>query len=569
MSERQVMQESRPGVAGTVAGGFGPELRLGRYEGAVQARLERWEVESFGRRLWAKDHTVWSPEPVPELADRLGWLKLPESMRTEAEELARFAMEVRADGLRDAVVLGMGGSSLAPEVFARTFHSASGYPALTVLDSTHPAAVRAVADRLDPMHTLFVVSSKSGTTVETLSLFRAFWQWASESLASAADAGRRFVAVTDAGTPLESLARERGFRAVFKAPQDVGGRYSALTSFGLVPAALIGADLRELLARARAMAEACTGPAASNPGLRLGAALGELARAGRDKLTFLVSRGLASFPDWIEQLVAESTGKLGRGIVPVVGERPPDPRLFNKDRFFVGLVLGEDRPLEAQLGELEAAGHPVARIRLGDPADLGREMYRWEMATAAAGAVLGVNPFDQPDVQLAKELASRAMKERESGGPAGPADEIVAADAGPLGSALLHWLEGIGESSYLGIHAYLPGTPETTDALQEIQARLRDRTRLVATLGYGPRFLHSTGQLHKGGPETCRFLQLVDEPEPDLPVPETGFTFGVLIRAQADGDRRALEQRGRRVMRLNLGRDIPGGLARLREALGA
>ncbi|HYN20136.1 MAG TPA: hypothetical protein VE078_04190 [Thermoanaerobaculia bacterium] len=568
MSERQVMQENRVAASG----GFGSELRLGRYEGAVQARLERWEAESFGRRLWAKDHTVWWPEPVAELTDRLGWLKLPESMRTEAEELARFAMEVRADGFRDAVVLGMGGSSLAPEVFSRTFRSASaasGYPALTVLDSTHPAAVRAVADRLDPMHTLFVVSSKSGTTTETLSLFRAFWQWAGESLASTADAGRRFVAVTDAGTPLESLARERGFRAVFNTPQDVGGRYSALTSFGLVPAALIGADLRELLARGRTMAEACTGPASSNPGLRLGAALGELARTGRDKLTFLASRGLESFPDWIEQLVAESTGKLGRGIVPVVGEKPAEPYLYGKDRFFVGLLLGEDRPLEARLGELEAAGHPVARFRLGEPADLGREMYRWEMATAAAGAALCVNPFDQPDVQLAKELASRAMKERESGAPAGPADEILATDAGPLGSALLHWLEGIGEGSYLGIHAYLPSAPETTEALHEIQARLRDRTRLAVTAAYGPRFLHSTGQLHKGGPEACRFLQLVDEPKMDLPVPETGYTFGTLIRAQADGDRKALEQRGRRVMRLNLGGDISGGLARLREALGA
>lgn len=567
MSDRQVMQESRPEIK--VAGGFGPELRLGRYESAVQARLERWEAESFGRRLWAKDHTVWSAEPVPELTDRLGWLKLPESMRTEAEELARFAMEVRADGFRDAVVLGMGGSSLAPEVFARTFGHASGYPALTVLDSTHPAAVRAVGDRLDPMQTLFVVSSKSGTTTETLSLFRAFWQWAGESLASASEAGRRFVAVTDPGTPLESLARERGFRAVFNASPDVGGRYSALTSFGLVPAALIGADLRELLARGRAMAEACTGPAGSNPGLRLGAALGELARAGRDKLTFLASRGIESLPDWIEQLVAESTGKSGRGIVPVVGERLAEAHVYRNDRFFVGLLLGEDRPLDARLSELEAAGHPVARFRLADQADLGREMFRWEMATAAAGAVLGINPFDQPDVQLAKELANRAMKERASGASLGPADEVLAADAGPLGSALLHWLEGIGEGTYLGVHAYLPSIPETTEALHEIQARLRDRTRLATTLGYGPRFLHSTGQLHKGGPETARFLQLVDEPEPDLPVPETDFTFAALIRAQADGDRKALEQRGRRVMRLNLGRDIPGGLARLQEALGA
>ncbi|HWM94300.1 MAG TPA: hypothetical protein VN493_26325 [Thermoanaerobaculia bacterium] len=551
---------------------LGPEMRLGRYETSVLARLERWQAEGFGRRLWGKDHTVWSPQPVRELTDRLGWLKLPESMRTEAEDLARFGMEARSGGFRDAVVLGMGGSSLAPEVFARTFGfstSGNGYPALTVLDSTHPAAVRAVADRLDPTRTLFVVSSKSGTTTETLSLFHAFWQWAAESLASTIEAGRRFVAITDPGTPLEKLARERGFRAVFNAPEDVGGRYSALTNFGLVPAALIGVDIRELLTRGRVMAEACTEPGASNPGLHLGAALGELALAGRDKLTFLASRGIESFPDWIEQLVAESTGKTGRGIVPVVGERPADPGLYGSDRFFVGLLLGDDRPLEQRLAALEAAGHPVARFRLADPFDLGREMFRWEMATAAAGAVLGVNPFDQPDVQLAKELATRAMKERSSGAPPPPADEIRVSDAGPLGSALEHWLAGAGAGSYLGVHAYLPATSETTEALHEIQARLRDRTRLATTLGYGPRFLHSTGQLHKGGPDTGRFLQIVDEPQHDLPVPEADFTFGTLIRAQADGDRSALEQRGRRVMRVNLGGDISGGLARLREALGS
>ena len=560
MSDRELMQESRV---------VGAELRLGRYESAVQARLERWQVEGFGRRLWGKDHTVWSAQPVPELTDRLGWLKLPESMRTQAEDIARFALEVRAAGFRDAVVLGMGGSSLAPEVFARTFGSASGYPALRVLDSTHPEAVRSLAARLDPARTLFLVSSKSGTTTETLSLFRAFWQWAGEALASVSEAGRRFVAVTDPGSSLENLARERGFRAVFNAPEEVGGRYSALTNFGLVPAALLGVDVRELLARARAMAEACTGPATSNPGLVLGAALGELALAGRDKVTFLASRGIDSFPDWIEQLVAESTGKTGRGIVPVVGERPGDPGVYGRDRFFVGLSLGEDRALETRLAALERDNHPVARFRLADPADLGREMFRWEMATAAAGAVLGVNPFDQPDVQLAKELATRAMQERTSGAPAAPTDEVRASDLVALGSALERWLAGAEAGSYLGIHAYLPAGQETTQILHDIQARLRDCTRLAATFGYGPRFLHSTGQLHKGGPGACRFLQIVDEPEHDLPVPEAGFTFGTLIRAQADGDRSALEQRGRPVLRVNLGSDVAGGLARLREALGA
>jgi transaldolase/glucose-6-phosphate isomerase len=558
MRMSDLIQESRATV----------ELRLGRYEGVVQSRLERWEAQGFGRRLWAKDHTVWSEQPVPELTDRLGWLKLPESMRTQAEDLARFGQEIRSEGFRDAVVLGMGGSSLAPEVFARTFGSAAGHPQLSVLDSTHPEAVRALAGRLDPTRTLFLVSSKSGSTTEMMSFFYTFWQWAGEALASKDAAGRRFVAITDPGTSLEKLARDRGFRAVFNAQEDVGGRYSALTPFGLVPAALVGADVRELLTRARAMAEACTGPAASNPGLQLGAALGELALAGRDKVTFLAARGVESFPDWIEQLIAESTGKIGRGIVPVVGERPADPGAYGDDRFFVGLFLGDagdDRELERRLAALESAGHPVARFRLAEPADLGREMFRWEMATAAAGAVLGVNPFDQPDVQLAKELAKRAMQERSSG--TGPADEVRTDDSGALESALEHWLAGAGARTYLGIHAYLAPTPETSEALHGIQARLRDRTRFATTLGYGPRFLHSTGQLHKGGPETGRFLQIVDEPESDLPVPETDYTFGELICAQADGDRKALEQRGRRVMRINLGTDH-GGLARLREALG-
>ena len=562
MSDRDLMQESR--ATGSA------DLRLGRYERAVQSRLEQWEAQGFGRRLWAKDHTVWSEQPVAELTDRLGWLKLPESMRTQAEDLARFAQEIRSDGFRDAVVLGMGGSSLAPEVFARTYRSGSA-PQLSVLDSTHPEAVRALVGRLDPTRTLFLVSSKSGSTTEMMSFFYTFWQWVGESLASTSAAGRRFVAIPDPGSALEKLARERGFRAVFNAQEDVGGRYSALTPFGLVPAALVGADVRELLIRSSAMAEACTGPAAGNPGLQLGAALGELALAGRDKVTFLASRGIESFPDWIEQLVAESTGKIGRGIVPVVGERPSDPGAYGADRFFVGLFLGEggdDQGLEQRLAALESAGHPVARFRLSEPADLGREMFRWEMATAAAGAVLSVNPFDQPDVQLAKELAKRAMQERSSGAAATPADEIRAVDPDALGSGLEHWLAGAGAGTYLGLHAYLAPAPETTEALHGIQARLRDRTRFATTLGYGPRFLHSTGQLHKGGPETGRFLQIVDEAEHDLPVPETDYTFGELIRAQADGDRKALEQRGRRVMRINLGNDVHGGLARLREALG-
>jgi transaldolase / glucose-6-phosphate isomerase len=550
------------------------ELRLGRYGEAVEARLRRWQDEGFGRRLWQKDFTLWSPAPVPELVDRLGWLTLPAAMAAQTGALASFGEQAKAEGVRDAVVLGMGGSSLAPEVFARTFGAAPGHPALGVLDSTHPAAVSAVAERLDPARSLFVVSSKSGTTTEMLSFFRYFWARLGETR-PATELGRHFVAVTDAGTPLEKLARERGFRRVWSATPDVGGRYSALTVFGLVPAALLGADLPALLASAAAMAAACGPevPAAASPGLRLGAALGELALAGRDKVTFLPSPALAAFPDWIEQLIAESTGKIGRGITPVVGEPAGPPEVYGDDRFFVALQRAgeEDDRLAGRLAALAAAGHPVARFDLGGPADLGREMFRWEVAVAAAGAAIGVHPFDQPDVQLAKELASQAMKERAAGGGEGrsAADAVAATDAEALGRALAGWLAEAKAGDYLGLQAYLPPTLATTESMRELREALRAGTRLATTFGYGPRFLHSTGQLHKGGPATGRFLQIVDEPRQDLAVPETDYTFGVLIRAQADGDRRALAQRGRRVLRVQLGTDAPGGLARLLAAARA
>lgn len=546
---------------------LGADLRLGRYASVVEARLAKWQAEEVGRRIWEKGHTVWSPRgPLPELADRLGWLTLPESMPGEVDALTRFAEEARLEGIRDVVVLGMGGSSLAPEVFSLTFGPAPGFPALSVLDSTHPDAVRALAQRLDLAKSLFLVSSKSGGTTETLSFFRTFWDQVGKVVAHP---GHYFVAVTDPGSSLEKLARERGFRAVFNAPPEVGGRYSALTNFGLVPAALLGVDVRRLLASAREMAEACAGdvPAADNPGLRLGAALGELALAGRDKVTFFTSPALQSFPEWIEQLVAESTGKITlkgdgshAGIVPVAGERPGAPSAYGEDRFFVALLLGdEDGGLEEGLAALEAAGHPVARIRLSDAFDLGREMFRWEMATAAAGAVLKVNPFDQPDVQLAKELATQAMKEPAAAGGAGA--------AGDPGVAILDWLAGARPGDYLGIHAYLAPGPRTTEQLRVLQNLLHEKTRLASTLGYGPRFLHSTGQLHKGGPATGRFLQLVDHAAEDLAVPETDYTFGRLIRSQADGDRRALEQRERTVLRLNLGGEPEWELHRLLQIL--
>lgn len=549
----------------------GLQMTLGRYGEAVAARLRRWEAEDFRRRLWAKDHTLWAPEPVPELTDRMGWLELPESLLgsrpDELSALERFAHEARMEGIEKVFVLGMGGSSLAPEVFARTFGATE---VLRVLDSTHPDAVGAAGRGVDPAKTLFLVSSKSGGTIETLSFFRFFWKLCSDHL-PAERVGRQFVAITDPGTSLERLARERGFRAVFNAPEEVGGRYSAFTNFGLVPAALAGVDLRGLLERGRAMSRASGPevPAGQSPGLALGAALGELALAGRDKVTFVTTPSLESFPDWIEQLVAESTGKHGQGIVPVVGERLGRMEAYGNDRVFAALLLdGEEEVLEARLAGFEAAGHPILRFRLADRLDLGREIFRWELATAAAGAVLGINPFDQPDVQLAKELAARAMKQGNAEGAredAAGGETVDTVSAAAVAVALGTWIEGIGPGDYIGLQAYLPPGGED---LRAIQAALRDWTRHAVTAGYGPRFLHSTGQLHKGGPERCRFLQLVSEPHEKVPVPETDYDFASLIRAQADGDRQALEQRGRKVLRLQLGRDPRRGLERLGEALG-
>ncbi len=540
-------------------------LSLGEHQAAVEGRLVDWQDAALSRRLWAKDHTVWFPEPQPELTDRLGWLTLPEVMHDQLDELRDFAAEIAAEGTRHVVLLGMGGSSLAPEVYQRTFGARPGFPELIVLDSTHPAAVRAVEEAVDPAGTLFLVSSKSGTTIEPLSFFRYFWQRVSEV---AEAPGRRFAAVTDPGTPLVELAGERGFRRVFEAPPDVGGRYSALTVFGLVPAALIGADVHQLLDRSWTMAEAsafCV-PETHNPALALGAALGELAGAGRDKATFLVSPTLAAFPSWVEQLIAESTGKDGAGILPVADEPAGSPEEYGQDRFFVYLaVAGDDDAAQVQrLAALQAAGHPVARIRLQAPEDLGGEMFRAEMATAAAGAVLGIHPFNQPDVQLAKDLAGRAMRGELEGGEV---EEVAAADPNALRQAAERWLAGARRGDYVALQAYLAPAVETTAALQEMRLGLRRRLRLATTLGYGPRFLHSTGQLHKGGPNSGLFLQLVDDAAPDLAVPETDYSFGELIAAQAVGDYQALSTRQRRVLRVHLGSDTASGLKQLREVL--
>lgn len=546
------------------------ELHLGSYQRRVDRRVAQWQKDQFSRRVWEKDYTLWSKDLQPELTDRLGWLALPETMAKEVSTLTAFAGKAKADGIKHVVLLGMGGSSLAPEVFQQTFGNAAGYPELQVLDSTHPAAVQAVEGRIDLAHTLFLVSSKSGTTMETNSFFYYFWDKLKQI---ESDPGRHFVAITDPGTPLEKLAQERHFRAMFNAPDDIGGRYSALTVFGLVPAALIGADVGDILARARRMSGACAAnaPDGHHPGLLLGAALGELALAKRDKVTFLCSPSLAAFPSWVEQLIAESTGKDRKGIVPVANESLAAPESYGADRFFVYLRLDgdENHSLDRQVAALEANGHPVARLDLKDKKDIGQEFFRWEFAVAAAGAAIGIHPFNQPDVQLAKDLAKKAMSATGGKGGAKLKEEVSVADRETLRNAVESWLGKKKARDYVVVQAYINPSAESTAKLHEISTAIQHRLGVATTLGFGPRFLHSTGQLHKGGPNSALVLQIVDQPTDNLAVPETNYTFDALIKAQALGDFTAMKQRRRRALRVNLGSDAASGLNSLTEVLRA
>jgi glucose-6-phosphate isomerase len=558
-------------------------------DAAIQSRLGAWTAERVAERLWAKDGSLWaaSGKAPEEISGWLGWLDLPDAMRERVAELEHLARDVREDGYRRAAVLGMGGSSLAPELFSRVFGWAGGDAGsgaasagaleLRVLDSTHPDAVRGFRSWASEQRTLFLVSSKSGSTTEP----NAF-QAAMGEIAPALD----FIAITDPDTPLAELARAQEFRAIVTAPPDVGGRYSALTVFGLVPAALHGVDLGGLLDRARQMAGACrTTDGQGNPGLRLGALLGEAALAGRDKLTLLTGQHMAAFGDWAEQLVAESTGKAGKGIVPIVGEPLREPDAYADDRVFVRVRLaGEHEPkLDGLADALEGLGHPVERLELADPLDVGAEFLRWEVATAAAGIALGIDPFDQPNVQESKDATTELLAAYRTRGalpePMPLVSEIgaaITADPASLGEApvsvdgALEQLFGLARPGvdYVAILAYLPKDSPIEARLQAIRAGIGAATGAATTLGFGPRFLHSTGQLHKGGPDTGVFLQITADPSKDLPIPGWPETFGTLITAQALGDLASLQGRGRRAMRLHVA-DAEAGLARLDAMVGA
>ena len=532
---------------------------------AITARLAAWEEERIAERLWAKDGSLWaaSGKPAQELSGWLGWLDLPDEMTARSDELAHLARDVRDDGYGRSAVLGMGGSSLAPDLFAHLFAQPGGAPLeggleLRILDSTHPDVVRGFRSWATSARTLFVVSSKSGSTTEPNAFHAAM---AAE--APALD----FVAITDPNSSLAEMARAQEFRAIVDGRPDVGGRYSALSVFGLVPAALAGVEVATLLERAREMADACRRPGADNPGLALGAAIGEAARAGIDKLTILTSEDLAPLGDWIEQLVAESTGKAGTGIVPVVREPLGAASSYGMDRYFVFISMaGEGSGALGPLaGELMQLGHHGQHIELRDAYAIGAEFVRWEVATAAVGIVLGIDPFDQPNVQESKDATKELLETYRSKGSLPSAAPLVAedgiaayGDADALGDApvsvdgaVRQLLSALKAADYFAILAYLPQEPALEARLHAMRARIRDALGVATTLGFGPRFLHSTGQLHKGGPDSGVFLQLTADASRDLPIPGWDESFGTLIAAQALGDLASLQRRGRRALRLH------------------
>ncbi len=517
---------------------------------AIAAQLERAAQSRVAERVREGDATLWGAAGTPEIADRLGWLTIAERMLAEADALSEFADRVRDDGLRDVVLLGMGGSSLAPEVLRRSFDSAPGRPRLHVLDSTDAAWVRAVGEAVDPHSTLFVVSSKSGGTIEPLSLFAHFWSLVPD--------GANFAAITDPGSGLEKLAHEHGFRHVFAGDPDIGGRYSALSAFGMVPAALIGVEIRGLLQSAAGAWQTGLTTEASDgavdpdlggdlAGVWMGAALSVLAQAGRDKLTFVIDESLPGLGLWLEQLVAESTGKRGTGILPVAEEPLGDPSVYGEDRVFAYLhdLDAPDPALQQRVEALAAAGHPLLRVPTHGPPDLGRVFMLWEIAVAVAGWGLAINPFDQPNVQQAKDATKRVLAGYESSHEL-PSKQSADADA------LRALLGPAAPPSYVAIMGYVQPSDEFDAAVAELRELLRGHGKATTTFGYGPRFLHSTGQFHKGGPNVGRFLQLLWDGPEDVEIPGAAYTFTTLKNAEAIGDFDTLREVGLPAERVRL-----------------
>jgi glucose-6-phosphate isomerase len=514
-------------------------------------------------RIWRRDVSVWTADPTGEvaqsIANRLGWLDVPTGMQPELERVEALADEVRRDGISTVYLLGMGGSSLCAEVMRSVYGTREGYPEMVVMDTTDEAAIHGALARLDATRTLFLVASKSGGTVEPASMEKLFWQHV--SAACGADAGRQFVAVTDPGTELAHLAASRGYRKVFLNPPDIGGRFSALSLFGLVPGALIGAPVRDLLSGAADIALGCRQENHQNPGLELGIFIGFNAAEGRDKLTVILPPSLRALGLWIEQLVAESTGKHGKGSLPIVDEPLGRPDEYGNDRAFVALSTDRDAPDAARIAALEAAGHPVLHLstRIGG---LGAEFFRWEFATAVAGAVLGINPFDEPNVSEAKEKTKAILAKGDVGdgtpvAAAGGISVFSSEFVGPTpASVIQEAIESLGPRDYTAFLSYLPADAAIERAIAGIREAIRARKRTASTFGVGPRYLHSTGQYHKGGPNTVLAFVITGEDATATPIPGAPFTFAQLKRAQAVGDYETLEAHDRRTVRIHLDRGV-------------
>ena len=560
---------------------------VGSFEANVTATLKDLHAKDFVRRLWAKDPSLWHQDPAHHtiIRNALGWLSVIERQRSQVPRLRAFAEDVKNAGLTHLLLLGMGGSSLCPEVCRLTFGIIHGHPELHVLDSTVPSQVKSVENRVDLARTLCIVASKSGSTTEPLVFQKYFFERMQR--VKGYRAGENFLAITDRGSRLEFVARELHFRDVWHGERDVGGRYSALSNFGMVPAAAMGVNVEQLLSRAEHMRQRCDSavPPADNPGVELGVILGTLAKAGRDKLTLIASPALSSVGSWLEQLIAESTGKEEKGIIPVEGEPLGEPHAYGRDRVFAYLrhVEEPDPEQDGRIEALQAAGHPVVRIDVADVINLGQEFFRWEVATATAGALMDVNAFDQPNVQESKDFTRSYLEEfkKKESLPQEPpvvvdgdvrifadaANQRALSGASSLDGILSAHLACAQAGEYVALNAYVERTPAVHAAFQRIRTLVRDAKRVATTVGYGPRFLHSTGQLHKGGPNTGVFIQITAGEGEDVMIPGEPYSFGTLAAAQALGDMKSLTTRNRRVIRIHVGLDVENGVKRIQKAV--
>jgi transaldolase / glucose-6-phosphate isomerase len=552
-------------------------------EKTVTLSLESWRQDAKVRRLWAGDASLWTSS---DEANWLGWLGIAEAESTRIDALSRLAEDVRKQNFGHAVLLGMGGSSLGPEVFAQTFGHQDGRPNLLVLDSTDPAQIRTIESQIDPARTLFIVSSKSGSTLEPNILKQLFFECAKRAVGSK-QAGSRFIAITDPCSQMQKIAERDGFWHIAYGLPTIGGRYSVLSDFGLLPAAIMGLDVDRLLSETQKMIRSCSAgvPAADNPGVVLGTVLGVLGKSGRDKVTIVASPGIAGFGAWLEQLLAESTGKHGKGLIPVDAEPLGSPQVYGHDRLFVYMRLADeaDARQDEAVAEIERAGHPMVRISVTDRYHIGQEFFRWELATAVAGSILTINPFDQPDVEASKDKTRELTSAYEVSGQLPPEAALFEGDgltlfadeknrraiekATTLVECLAAHFDRIQEGDYCALLAYVERNARHRDALQDIRALIRDRKRVATCLGFGPRFLHSTGQAYKGGPNTGVFVQITCDDDVDVQVPDQKYTFGVVKAAQARGDLDVLAARDRRVLRIHLGGHVAAGLTSLKDAI--